>query len=88
MATWHKMGDRSRFYFLLSDHGELKAPEAREVVGDIRAIYDRLPNGRMLLMFKEQTTSASAPRFWSRANSCGSSCSGLREELKGARAWR
>jgi len=37
------------FLFLLSDHGDLSAPDNREVFDKIRSIYDRLPNGRLLL---------------------------------------
>jgi hypothetical protein len=40
------------FLFLLSDHGDLSAPDARAVFGDIGAIYDRLPNGRLLLTIR------------------------------------
>ena len=38
------------FLFLLSDHGNLSAPEAGEVMGKIGSIYDHLPEGRLLLM--------------------------------------
>jgi dienelactone hydrolase len=38
------------FLFLLSDHGDLSTPESRAVIADIGTIYDRLPNGRLLLM--------------------------------------
>lgn len=37
------------FFFLLSDHGDLSAPDTREVFAKIQSIYDRLPNGRLLL---------------------------------------
>lgn len=40
------------FLFLLSDHGDLNDAEGRAVLGDIRSIYDRLPNGRLLLMIR------------------------------------
>jgi predicted dienelactone hydrolase len=40
------------FLFLLSDHGDLSAPEARAVFADIQSIYDRLPNGRLLVMIR------------------------------------
>jgi dienelactone hydrolase len=40
------------FLFLLSDHGDLDAPEARAVLGDIRSIYDRHPEGRLLLAIR------------------------------------
>ena len=38
--------------FLLSDHGEMSDPEAREVFGKIKTIYDRLPDGRLLLKIR------------------------------------
>ena len=38
------------FLFLLSDHGDLSAPDTRAVFADIESIYDRLPNGRLLLI--------------------------------------
>lgn len=37
------------FLFLLSDHGDASAAEAREVYAKIQSIYSRLPNGRLLL---------------------------------------
>jgi len=40
------------FLFLLSDHGDLSAPEPRKVITDIESIYDRLPNGRLLLFIR------------------------------------
>ena len=40
------------FLFLLSDHGDLSAPENRDVFEKIRSIYDRLPNGRLLLTIR------------------------------------
>jgi dienelactone hydrolase len=40
------------FLFLLSDHGDLSAPDSRAVFADIRSIYDRLPNGRLLLAIR------------------------------------
>ncbi|MEO8657744.1 MAG: hypothetical protein ABI693_04700 [Bryobacteraceae bacterium] len=33
----------------MSDHGDLTAPEARAILDDIHSIYDRLPNGSLLL---------------------------------------
>jgi dienelactone hydrolase len=47
-----KDGLTQPFLFLLSDHGDLSALEARAVLGDIVSIYDRLPNGRRLLMVR------------------------------------
>ena len=47
-----KDGVTQPFLFLLSDHGDLSAPEARTVFGDIGSIYDRLPNGRLLLIIR------------------------------------
>src|ERR1017187_2541005 len=44
-----KEGLTQPFLFLLSDHGDLRAPDTRAVFGDIESIYDRLPNGRLLL---------------------------------------
>jgi dienelactone hydrolase len=40
------------FLFLFSDHGDTSAAEARGVLAAVQAIYDRLPNGRMLLMIR------------------------------------
>jgi dienelactone hydrolase len=40
------------FMFLLSDHGDLSDPDARTVFADIESIYDRLPNGRLLLIVR------------------------------------
>jgi len=40
------------FMFLLSDHGDLTAPDAREVFAKIQSIYNRLPNGKLLLMIR------------------------------------
>ncbi len=42
-------GLRQPFLFLLSDHGDLSDPDNRAASADIRSIYDRLPNGRLLL---------------------------------------
>ena len=47
-----KEGLTQPFLFLLSDHGDLSAPEARAVIGDIRSIYDRRPNGSLLLSIR------------------------------------
>lgn len=44
-----KDGVTQPFLFLLSDHGDLSAPEPHKVIGDLESIYDRLPNGRSLL---------------------------------------
>jgi len=38
--------------FLVSDHGDLSTPDARAVVADIESIYNRLPNGRLLLALR------------------------------------
>lgn len=39
------------FLFLFSDHGDVtSAAEARAVMADVQSIYNRLPNGRLLLM--------------------------------------
>lgn len=40
------------FMFLLSDHGDASAAEAREVYAKIQSIYNRLPNGRLLLAIR------------------------------------
>lgn len=40
------------FLFLLSDHGDLSAPEPRAVMAGIKSIYDRLPDGRLLLFIR------------------------------------
>jgi predicted dienelactone hydrolase len=40
------------FLFLLSDHGDLSAPEPRAVLGNIKSIYDRIPDGRLLLAIR------------------------------------
>jgi dienelactone hydrolase len=40
------------FLFLLSDHGDLSAPEPRAVMAGIKSIYDRLPSGRLLLFIR------------------------------------
>ena len=40
------------FLFLLSDNGDLSAPEPRAVMNGIESIYDRLPNGRLLLFIR------------------------------------
>jgi predicted dienelactone hydrolase len=40
------------FFFLLSDHGDLSAPDTREVFSKIRSVYDRLPPGKLLLMVR------------------------------------
>ena len=42
------------FMFLLSDHGDLSSDaEGRQIMANIRSIYDRLPpNGRVLLMIR------------------------------------
>lgn len=38
--------------FLLSDHGDLTAPEARGIFANIKSIYDRLSKGRLLVMVR------------------------------------
>lgn len=45
-------GLKQPFLFLLSDHGDLSAPEPRKVIADIESIYNRLPNGRLLLFIR------------------------------------
>jgi dienelactone hydrolase len=41
------------FLFLFSDHGDVSSDqEARAVLTDVESIYDRLPNGRLLLMIR------------------------------------
>jgi dienelactone hydrolase len=40
------------FLFLLSDHGDLSAPEPHKVITDIESIYSRLPSGRLLLFVR------------------------------------
>jgi hypothetical protein len=40
------------FMFVLSDHGDLSAPENRPVFANIQSIYDRLPNGRLLITIR------------------------------------
>lgn len=43
---------RQPFLFLLSDHGDLSAPEPHKVITDIESIYSRLPSGRLLLFIR------------------------------------
>jgi dienelactone hydrolase len=40
------------FMFVLSDHGDLSAPDNRLIFANIRSIYDRLPNGRLLITIR------------------------------------
>lgn len=40
------------FLFLLSDHGNLSTAEDRSVYRNIRSIYDRHPDGKLLLMIR------------------------------------
>jgi pimeloyl-ACP methyl ester carboxylesterase len=40
------------FLFLLSDHGDLSTPDARAVFAGIESIYNRLRNGRLLLVIR------------------------------------
>ena len=47
-----KDGLTQPFLFLLSDHGNLSAPEDRQVMDNVGFIYDRLPSGRLLLMIR------------------------------------
>ena len=47
-----KEGPTQPFLFLLSDHGDLSAPEPHKVITDLESIYDRLPNGRLLLFIR------------------------------------
>ncbi len=47
-----KGGVTQPFLFLLSDHGDASADEARVVYADINSIYSRLPNRRSLLMIQ------------------------------------
>lgn len=42
------------FMFIFSDHSrELSDPAARKIYSDIRSIYDRVPNGRQLIIIRE-----------------------------------
>jgi dienelactone hydrolase len=47
-----KEGLTQPFLFLLSDHGDLSAPEPHKVIADMESIYDRLPNGRLLVFIR------------------------------------
>lgn len=47
-----KDGLTQPFLFLLSDHGDLSAPDTHAVFAGIASIYDRLPNGRLLLTIR------------------------------------
>ena len=47
-----KEGPTQPFLFLLSDHGDLSAPEPHKVITDLESLYDRLPNGRLLLFIR------------------------------------
>ena len=47
-----KEGLTQPFLFLLSDHGDLSAPEPHKVITDMKAIYGRLPNARLLLFIR------------------------------------
>lgn len=47
-----KEGLTQPFLFLLSDHGDLSAPDTHAVFAAIESIYDRLPNGRLLLIVR------------------------------------
>jgi dienelactone hydrolase len=47
-----KDGLTQPFLFLLSDHGDLSHPEPHKVITDLESIYDRLPNGRLLLFIR------------------------------------
>jgi predicted dienelactone hydrolase len=40
------------FMFILSDHGDLSSPDNRPIVANIRSLYDRLPNGRLLITIR------------------------------------
>ena len=45
-------GLKQPFMFLLSDHGSLEDPGAREVFAKIQSIYNRLPAGRQCLILR------------------------------------
>jgi predicted dienelactone hydrolase len=46
-------GLKQPFMFILSDHGrELSDPASRKILADIHSIYDRLPNGRLLITIR------------------------------------
>ncbi|MCA1597165.1 MAG: hypothetical protein LC772_12190, partial [Chloroflexi bacterium] len=46
-------GIHQPFLFLLSDHGSASDPDSREVMANIRSIYDRLPpESRLLLVIR------------------------------------
>jgi len=47
-----KDGLTQPFLFLLSDHGDLSDPEPHKVITDLESIYDRVPNGRLLLYIR------------------------------------
>lgn len=47
-----KDGLKKPFLFLLSDHGDLSAPEPHQVITDMESIYNRLPNGRLFLFIR------------------------------------
>lgn len=47
-----KDGLKKPFLFLLSDHGDLTAPEPHQVITDMESIYNRLPNGRLFLFIR------------------------------------
>lgn len=47
-----KEGLAQPFLFLLSDHGDLSAPEPHKVIIEIESICDRLLNGRLLLFIR------------------------------------
>lgn len=47
-----KDGLKQPFLFLLSDHGDLSAPEPHQVITDMESIYNRLPNGSLLLFIR------------------------------------
>jgi pimeloyl-ACP methyl ester carboxylesterase len=47
-----KESTKQPFLILLSDHGNWNAPEPRQVMSDLRSIYDRLPEGRMMLYLR------------------------------------
>jgi len=46
-------GLKQPFMFLLSDHSrDLADPDGRQILANMRAIYDRLPNGRLFLTIR------------------------------------
>jgi hypothetical protein len=52
LGSMVKEGPTQPFLFLLSDHGDLSAPEPHKVITDMESIYNGLPNGRLLLFIR------------------------------------